>query len=245
MIEPVPAMDIIGGKVVRLTQGDYSTKKEYATDATAQAKEFENQGFKSLHIVDLDGAKTGKVANLAVLEAIARQTKLNIDFGGGIKTEADLCSVFSAGAKQATIGSVAVKEPRLVQCWMDCFGSDRLIICADVRDGQIMISGWTKQSGMHIDDFVKAYVERGIRRILCTDISRDGMLSGPNVPLYSRLKKAFPQCRFYASGGVGSMEDIEELNSAGVDFVIFGKAIYEHRIDAESVALKYLRHDAD
>lgn len=244
MIEPIPAIDIIGGRVVRLTQGDYATKREYASDPVAVAREFEQMGFKRLHVVDLDGAKQRRVVNLDVLRSITQASNLAVDFGGGIKTDEELRAIFDAGARWATIGSIAVREPALMERWIGEVSAERLILGADVKDGEIRVSGWLEGSGLKLADFLDFYTNKGLRHVLCTDISRDGMLLGANVELYSALRRQFPECKLYASGGIGSLDDIEALNRAGVEYVVFGKAIYEGRIDPREVADKYLKNGA-
>lgn len=242
MIEPIPAIDIIGGRVVRLTQGDYATKREYAQDPVDVAREMEAMGYRRLHVVDLDGAKQRRVVNLDVLRSITQASSLAVDFGGGIKTDEELRAVFAAGARWATIGSIAVREPALMERWIGEVGAERLILGADVKDDEIRVSGWLEGSGLKLADFLRYYMDKGLRHVLCTDISRDGMLLGANVELYSALRRQFPECNLYASGGIGSLDDIEALNRAGVEYVVFGKAIYEGQIDPREVADKYLKN---
>ncbi len=224
MIDLIPAIDIIEGKCVRLTQGNYDTKQVYG-DPVELAAEFEREGFKRLHIVDLDGAKSHHVVNIASLREISRRTALQIDFGGGVKTDDDLRRVFDAGAQMATVGSIAVTHPDLYLGWLHTFGAERLILGADVRDGKVSINGWTEDSQADLDDFLSTYLKAGTRNVLCTDISRDGTMRGPATELYVRVMRAHPECQLIASGGVRNVGDIEELEKAGVPQVVVGKAL--------------------
>ena len=226
----IPAIDIIDGKCVRLTQGDYAQKKIYNEDPLQAAKEFEDSGLQYLHLVDLDGAKAGKVVNWKVIESIASGTNLKIDFGGGVKTEEELKSLRRAGVQQVNLGSIAVKNPGLVQRWIQEYGADFIILSADVRDEKVAIGAWLEESSIPVFDLVSSYLPHGIRYVTCTDIGTDGMLRGPNVALYKKLKSAFPTVSLIASGGVSGMRDIQALRQAGVDGVIVGKAIYEGKI---------------
>ena len=230
MIELIPAIDIIGGKCVRLTKGDYATKKEYG-DPVSMAQEFEQLGFKRLHVVDLDGAKSKHVVNDATLRAITRATKLTVDFGGGVKTEDDLKKAYEAGATLITAGSIAVTNPELYLDWLQKYGADHLILGADVRNGKVSINGWLEDSDEDLTDFLTRYMKAGTRNVLCTEINRDGMLQGTAVDLYKQVMKAHPTCHLIASGGVSSIQDILALEEAGIPAVVFGKAIYEGRID--------------
>ena len=230
MIELIPAIDIIGGKCVRLTKGDYATKKEYG-DPVSMAQEFEQLGFKRLHVVDLDGAKSKHVVNDATLRAITRATKLTVDFGGGVKTEDDLKEAYEAGATLVTAGSIAVTNPELYLDWLQKYGADHLILGADVRNGKVSINGWLEDSDVDLTDFLTRYMKAGTRNVLCTEINRDGMLQGTAVDLYKQVMKAHPTCHLIASGGVSSIQDILALEEAGIPAVVFGKAIYEGRID--------------
>jgi len=230
MIELIPAIDIIGGKCVRLTKGDYATKKEYG-DPVSMAQEFEQLGFKRLHVVDLDGAKSKHVVNDATLRAITRATKLTVDFGGGVKTEDDLKKAYEAGATLVTAGSIAVTNPELYLDWLQKYGADHLILGADVRNGKVSINGWLEDSDVDLTDFLTRYMKAGTRNVLCTEINRDGMLQGTAVDLYKQVMKAHPTCHLIASGGVSSIQDILALEEAGIPAVVFGKAIYEGRID--------------
>lgn len=231
MIELIPAIDLIEGKCVRLTKGDYQTKKVYAEDPVRLAEEFEQMGFTRLHVVDLDGARSHHVVNDKVLRGIAEKTKLAVDFGGGVKSNEDLERVFAAGAAMATVGSIAVTEPETLRRWMGTFGPERFILGADVREGRISINGWQKQSTQKLSDFLNNYLEAGIRNVLCTEISRDGMLQGPAIELYCEVMEAHPECHLIASGGVSGVEDIIELQQKGIPAVVIGKAIYEGHID--------------
>lgn len=235
MIELIPAIDIIDGKCVRLTKGDYDTKKVYSNDPAAIAQDFEQQGFKRLHVVDLDGAKSKHVVNDATLKRITSQTHLKVDFGGGLKTQEDLEKAFDAGADMVTIGSIAVTSPQLYLEWLQRYGADRLVLGADVRNGKVSINGWQEESCIELPEFLTQYMQAGTRNVLCTEISRDGMLQGPAIELYKNLRKAYPTCHLIASGGVSSLQDIIHLDQAGIPAVVFGKAIYEGRIDTKEL----------
>jgi phosphoribosylformimino-5-aminoimidazole carboxamide ribotide isomerase len=226
----IPAIDIIDGKCVRLTQGDYGQKKVYNENPLEVAKSFEDAGLKYLHLVDLDGAKAGKVTNWKVVEAISQNTGLAVDFGGGVKTEAELRQLFDAGIRQVNLGSVAVKNPSVVQQWIEVYGSEKIILSADVKNEMIAISGWQENATITLSDFLSGYLTRGITYVTCTDISTDGMLTGPNVSLYRKIRSSFPSIKIIASGGVSGIQDLHELKSADVAGVIIGKAIYEGRI---------------
>ncbi|MBA4258172.1 MAG: 1-(5-phosphoribosyl)-5-[(5-phosphoribosylamino)methylideneamino]imidazole-4-carboxamide isomerase [Chitinophaga sp.] len=229
-MEIIPAIDIIDGKCVRLTEGDYSQKTIYSEHPLDIAKAFENAGIKRLHLVDLDGAKAGKVTNWAVLESIAKNTALVIDFGGGIKQESDLKIVFESGASMATIGSLAVKNPELFSSWLKIYGEDRFLLGADVKGEKIAIGGWLETTEETVFDFIASYLQKGVQQIFCTDISKDGKLEGPSIELYQKIIQQFPELHFIASGGVSSMQDIDALKMIGCSGVIVGKAIYEGRI---------------
>lgn len=239
MIELIPAIDIIEGKCVRLTKGDYATKKEYG-DPVSMAQEFEQLGFKRLHVVDLDGAKNKHVVNDATLRAITRTTQLTVDFGGGVKTEEDLKKAYEAGATLVTVGSIAVTNPELYLEWLQKYGTGRLILGADVRKGKVSINGWLEDSDLELTEFLTKYMQAGTRNVLCTEISKDGMLQGPAIDLYKQVMKAHPTCHLIASGGVSSIQDIEALQEAGIPAVVFGKAIYEGRIDLKELSKKML-----
>ncbi|MBR5036050.1 MAG: 1-(5-phosphoribosyl)-5-[Prevotella sp.] len=230
-IELIPAIDIINGQCVRLTKGDYNQKTVYRDSPAEVAKEFEALGFERLHVVDLDGAKSKHIVNDAVLTAITSQTNLTVDFGGGIKTDEDLEKAFAAGAAMVTVGSVAVTNPDLFMGWLEKYGADRMILGADVRHGKISINGWKEDSSEDLLPFLKKYVDAGVRNVLCTEISKDGTLAGPAIDLYKRVMEAYPDLHLIASGGVSSKEDIVALDEAGIPAVVFGKAIYEGRID--------------
>lgn len=235
-ITPIPAIDLIEGKCVRLTQGDYATSHVYAEDPVDMARRFEDMGFTRLHLVDLDGAKSRHVVNDHVLKAITRTTKLIVDFGGGVKTNDDMARVLDAGAEMVTCGSIAVTQPDMVLGWMERYGAEHLILGADVKDGKISINGWQEDSAHELMPFLQRYLDAGMMHVLCTDISRDGMLQGPATVLYGNIMKAFPHCRLIASGGVSCIEDILQLDKAGVPAVVFGKAIYEGKINMNELA---------
>jgi len=234
-IELIPAIDIIDGKCVRLTQGDYQSKKVYNENPVEVAKQFAEHGIRRLHVVDLDGAKSAHVVNHRVVEAITASTNMVVDFGGGIKSDEDLKKAFGAGASMVTIGSLAVKHPDTFLRWLEQYGSDHIILGADVKDGQISINGWQEEEGDQLVPFVGKYVEKGVQKVLCTDISKDGMLQGPAVELYQHLLQSFPDLYLIASGGVSCIEDIRALDQAGVPAVVFGKAIYEGRIQLDEL----------
>ncbi|MCU1287927.1 MAG: hisA [Acidobacteria bacterium] len=235
MIEIIPAIDLIDGKCVRLSQGDFTRKKIYNENPLEVAKEFESFGLRRLHIVDLDGAKNGKVTNLKVLETVSRGTDLTIDFGGGIKTDEDVKSVFDAGAAFASIGSIAVKEPGVFSEWLDKFGSEKFLLGADVRDEKIAINGWQTATNLEILPFLESYFAKGVSQVFCTDISKDGLLQGSSNELYERILSALPELKLIASGGVGSIEDVYRLGKIGCSGVIIGKAIYEGKISLQQL----------
>ena len=230
MIELIPAIDIIGGQCVRLTKGDYDQKTVYGKPLD-MALEFERIGYKRLHVVDLDGAKSKHIVNDAVLREITSSTNLVVDFGGGIKTNEDIEKAFAAGASMVTIGSIAVTNPDLFMGWLDQYGAERIILGADVRHGKISINGWKEDSTEDLLPFLKKYVDAGVRNVLCTEISKDGTLAGPAIELYQEIMDAYPQLHLIASGGVSSLDDIMALNTAGIPAVVFGKAIYEGKIN--------------
>jgi phosphoribosylformimino-5-aminoimidazole carboxamide ribotide isomerase len=231
----IPAIDIIDGKCVRLTQGDYAQKKIYHEDPVAVARSFEEAGLTDLHVVDLDGAKAGKVVNWDVIEAICKATSLTVDFGGGIKTEAEIQRLLNLGVKQVNLGSVAVKEPLKVISWITRFGKDKIILSADVKGDYIAISGWQESSPLTLASLLKDYTRNGIEYVTCTDISTDGMLKGPNIELYKNILMSFPQLHLVASGGVSNLDDLRELKRIGADGVIVGKAIYEGKVTLEEL----------
>lgn len=230
MIELIPAIDIIAGKCVRLTKGDYDQKTEYG-EPLEMAREFEKIGFKRLHMVDLDGAKSKHIVNSKVLSNVTTETNLVVDFGGGIKTHTDIEAAFDAGAKMVTIGSIAVTQPNLFTWWLQKYGADRIILGADVRNGKISINGWKDDSEEDLLPFLQKYVDAGVKNVLCTEISKDGTLSGPAFELYARIMEKYPDLHLIASGGVSNIEDIKALEAIGVPAVVFGKAIYEGKID--------------
>ena len=234
MIELIPAIDIIDGKCVRLTKGDYNQKTVYG-EPLDMALEFERIGFKRLHVVDLDGAKSKHIVNDAVLKTITTGTTLTVDFGGGIKTDEDLEKTFAAGAKMVTVGSIAVTKPELFMGWLEKYGAERIILGADVRHGKISINGWKEDSGEDLLPFLKKYVDAGVKNVLCTEISKDGTLAGPAIDLYKRVMDAYPELHLIASGGVSNQADIEALDAAGIPAVVFGKAIYEGKINLKEL----------
>lgn len=231
----IPAIDIIEGKCVRLTQGDYSQKKVYNENPLEVAKQFEDAGIKRLHLVDLDGAKAGRVINWKVLENIATKTKLVIDFGGGIKTGKDIEIIFNSGGAIATIGSIAVKQPELFHQWLKKYGGDNILLGADVKNEKIAIHGWTEQTEINVFDFLEQHIDKGLKQAFCTDISKDGLLQGPATDLYKKIIERFPELKFIASGGVTSIDDLTKLKEAGCEGVIIGKAIYEGKIRMEEL----------
>lgn len=230
MIELIPAIDIIDGKCVRLSQGDYATRKVYSESPVEVAKAFEAHGIRRLHVVDLDGAASHHVVNYRVLDQIACRTSLIIDFGGGIKTDEDLVIAFDNGAQMVTLGSVAVKHPEWFKRWLRQYGNEKIILGADVKGSRISVNGWKEESEEELLPFLKKYTQEGVCKVLCTDISRDGMLQGPAVNLYKQILTAFPDMHLIASGGVGCLQDIIDLEAAKVPAVVFGKALYEGRI---------------
>lgn len=230
MIELIPAIDIIEGQCVRLTKGDYDQKTVYG-HPLEMAQEFERIGYKRLHMVDLDGAKSKHIVNSEVLSSVTSATQLTVDFGGGIKTDEDIEKAFACGAQMVTIGSIAVTEPERFMGWIEKYGTDRLILGADVRNGKISINGWKEDSEEALLPFLKKYIEAGVKNVLCTEISKDGTLQGPATALYSQVMDAYPQLHLIASGGVSCIDDIKSLDKAGIPAVVFGKAIYEGKIN--------------
>ncbi|MDE5986956.1 MAG: 1-(5-phosphoribosyl)-5-[(5-phosphoribosylamino)methylideneamino]imidazole-4-carboxamide isomerase [Prevotella sp.] len=237
MIELIPAIDIIDGKCVRLTKGDYDRKKVYNEDPVAVAVEFERMGFKRLHVVDLDGARSKHIVNDAVLHDITSATSLVVDFGGGIKTAEDIEKAFDAGAAMVTLGSIAVTNWELCTEWIRKYGAERIILGADVRNGKISINGWKEDSEEELIPFLRKYTEQGIRNVLCTEISKDGTLQGPATALYRQVMQEFPDMHLIASGGVSSNDDIDDLERNGIPAVVFGKAFYEGRIDVAKLPM--------
>lgn len=236
MIRIIPAIDLIGGKCVRLSQGDYARGKIYNENPLDVARMFEDCGISMLHLVDLDGARSGSPANLGILETIAARTSLKVEFGGGLKDEASLESAFDAGACRAICGSVACSAPELFGAWLHRYGSDRLVLGADARDGMVAVNGWKDNTSVKLEDLLHTFLPEGLRTAIVTDISRDGMLSGPSVELYIQLMSRFPELEIVASGGVGNLKDLEALDNAGVASVIVGKALYEGRISMKELA---------
>lgn len=231
----IPAIDIIDGKCVRLTQGDYQQKKIYNENPLEVAKQFEDAGLQRLHLVDLDGAKAGAVKNWKVLESIAGKTSLVVDFGGGIKKKEDVDIVFDSGAALATIGSLAVKDENLFVQWLLAYGADKFLLGADVKDEKIAVAGWLETTDIRIYDFIEKYISRGVTQLFCTDVSKDGLLQGPSTQLYKNILSQFPSLHFIASGGVSSLADLEALREIGCSGAIVGKAFYEGRIPLEEL----------
>lgn len=236
-IELIPAIDIIDGKCVRLSQGDYDRRKEYDERPLEVAKRLQDVGIRRLHVVDLDGAASSHIVNYKSLEQIATHTDLMIDFGGGLKTDDDLRIAFECGAAMVTGGSIAVKDAETFCRWLQIYGSERIILGADAKDKKVAVSGWKENSDLELLPFISSYVERGISKVICTDISKDGMLQGPAVELYQEILEQHPSLHLIASGGVGSMDDIKRLEKAGVPAVIFGKALYEGRITMDELII--------
>lgn len=230
MMRIIPAIDIINGQCVRLTEGDFSQQKTYDNDPVAVAKRFADQGITHLHLVDLDGARARKPVNLKVLEAIANATQLHIDFGGGIQSQESIEQAFAAGAHQITAGSIAVREPETVKSWLETYGAERIIIGADFRDNTISINAWADQSNITVTQFVSDYLAGGADTFICTDVSKDGKLQGPATATYAQLVQAYPKAKIIASGGVTTIKDVAELQAAGLYGAIIGKAIYEGTI---------------
>ena len=243
-IELIPAIDIINGQCVRLTKGEYDQKTVYG-EPLDMALEFERIGYERLHVVDLDGAKSKHIVNSEVLRQITTETKLTVDFGGGIKTDEDIEKAFASGASMVTIGSIAVTQPELFMGWLKRYGAEKIILGADVRHGKISINGWKEDSGEDLLPFLKKYVDAGVRNVLCTEISKDGTLSGPAIDLYKDIMAEYPQLHLIASGGVSSKEDIEALDAAGIPAVVFGKAIYEGRIDLRELIEEFSNGQQD
>ncbi len=233
----IPAIDIIEGKCVRLTQGDYAQKTIYNENPLEVALQFQDAGLERLHLVDLDGAKAGAVKNWKVLEQLTSKTKMIIDFGGGIKKEEDLRIVFDSGAAYATIGSLAVKEEAKFVAWLQAYGASKFLLGADVKDEKIAVGGWLETTDINILDFIKQYTAHGISQLFCTDVSKDGKLEGPSITLYEKIITQFPDLHFIASGGVSNLTDLEQLKEIGCKGAIVGKAIYENRISLEELSL--------
>ncbi|MBQ7945709.1 MAG: 1-(5-phosphoribosyl)-5-[Bacteroidales bacterium] len=236
-MELIPAIDLIDAKCVRLSQGDYAQTKVYNENPLEVAKAFEDVGIRRLHLVDLDGAKAHHIVNYRVLENIATHTSLEIDFGGGLKSDEDLRIAFECGAKMLTGGSIAVKSPELFEKWLQKYGGERIILGSDVKDEKIAINGWQDKTNIDIWSFLADYQAKGVRKTICTDIAFDGMLAGPSIALYRKIIERFPDLYLIASGGVSGMEDIHCLQEAGLPAVIFGKAIYEGRISLQELSI--------
>jgi phosphoribosylformimino-5-aminoimidazole carboxamide ribotide isomerase len=232
----IPAIDLIEGKCVRLTEGDYAQKKIYNEDPLEVAKAFEGIGLMRLHLVDLDGAKAGEVVNWKVLEKIANQTSLKIDFGGGIKKESTLKSVLDSGAAYATIGSLAVKNRNLFEEWIEQFGATVLMLGADVFEEKIAIGGWLEKTDIDVYSFMQSYMNKGLQQMFCTDIQKDGKLQGPSIDLYKKIISKFPNLQLIASGGVSNLQDLKDLREIGCAAAIVGKAIYENRISLDELS---------
>lgn len=226
----IPAIDIIDGRCVRLTEGDFDRKTVYDADPADMAKRFADAGLSRLHLVDLDGAKAGRVRNWAVLESVVAAADLEVDFGGGVKTEDEVCRIIEAGAAYVTVGSIAVKNEPVLLEWFGRFGADRFLLGADVRKERISIGGWLEDTSIDIFDFLEQFTGYGVRQVFCTDVSKDGRMEGPSIDLYRRILDRFPQLGLIASGGVSSMEDLEALRALGCSGAILGKAIYEEHI---------------
>lgn len=236
MIEIIPAIDIIDGKCVRLSQGDYNAKKIYNEDPLEVARMFEDAGICRLHLVDLDGAKAKRIVNLKVLEKIANETSLVIDFGGGVQSDSDIANAFNAGASMVTGGSIAVRNKELFSKWIDKYSSDKIILGADCKEYKIAVSGWQEETSLDVLPFIREYTKKGIYYVVCTDINKDGMLEGPSIKLYKEILTAFPDLYLIASGGIGSLQDILDLEKAGIPAVILGKAIYENKISLDELS---------
>jgi len=239
MIQIIPAIDIIDGKCVRLTQGDYAQKKIYNENPLEVAQSFEDAGIQRLHLVDLDGAREKRIINYKVLENMAAHTSLAIDFGGGLQSDQDLKIAFECGATQVTGGSIAVKAPEVFMNWLEKYGNEKIILGADARDGRIAVSGWQETTGISIFDFLEDYVAKGVKYTISTDVAKDGLLQGPSTELYREMGEKFPGLSIIASGGISTMDDIRTLNTLEIYGVIVGKAIYENRISLKEIEYFY------
>ncbi len=235
MIDIIPAIDIINGSCIRLTQGDFSRKITYSDDPVTVARQFEDMGLTRLHLVDLDGARSGSMTNLHILESIAINTRLRIDFSGGIQSNEDISRVFNAGAAIAGIGSLAVRDPGLISAWTQQYGADRILLGADVRNEKLCVRGWQEDTEVTIQNFIEQYNRLGLRHIFCTDVGKDGMMSGPATGLYQSLCQAFPDLHLIASGGISTVNDITSVAHAGCKGVIIGKAFYEGVITEKDI----------
>ncbi len=231
----IPAIDIIDGKCVRLTRGDFDQKKVYGEDPIKMAQQFAEAGLTHLHVVDLDGARLKKVTNLEILQGICSQTTLKVDFGGGVQSDEDIERVWKAGAQQVTAGSIAVKRPELFKSWMLRYGAEKIILGADVIGERIAISGWQEQTEINLWSFLEEHLSMGVQYVICTDVDRDGLLQGPAIDLYQSIMTRFPQLKLIASGGVTSVEDLQQLQSINVYGAIIGKALYEAKITLEDL----------
>ncbi len=231
----IPAIDIIDGKCVRLSKGDYSTKIIYNENPLEVAKSFENHGIEYLHLVDLDGAKSSEIVNYKIIEQIAAKTKLKIDFGGGLKSDNDVRIAFESGASQITGGSIAIKNSELFEKWISYYGSEKVILGADALNEKVAVSGWLENSNVDLIPFIKGYKNKGIQYVICTDISKDGMLEGPSFELYSRILAEIPTIKLIASGGISTFEELPKLEKMGCEGTIIGKAIYEGRIKLKQI----------
>lgn len=232
----IPAIDLIGGKCVRLSQGDYSRKTDYLDDPLEMAKRFEGAGLTRLHLVDLDGAKAKQIVNGDVLQRICSGTQLAVDFGGGIQTQEELEKAFDLGASQVTGGSIAVRNPSLFETWIDTFGADRIILGADAKDKKIAVGGWEETTALELIPFIQGYYQKGIREVICTDVAKDGLLQGPSFGLYAEILQELPDLKLIASGGVSCLKDLEDLQKIGVYGTIVGKAYYEGKVTLEDLA---------
>ena len=232
----IPAIDLIGGKCVRLSQGDYSRKTDYHEDPLEMAKRFEGAGLTRLHLVDLDGAKAKKIVNGQVLHRICSETLLAVDFGGGIQAQEELEKAFALGARQVTGGSIAVRNPRLFEAWLEAFGADRIILGADAKDKKIAVGGWEETTALELIPFIQGYYLKGIREVICTDVAKDGLLQGPSFGLYEEILQELPELKLIASGGVSCLNDLEKLQKIGVYGTIVGKAYYEGKVSLEELA---------
>ncbi len=236
----IPAIDLIGGKCVRLSQGDYSRKTDYHEDPLEMAKRFEGAGLTRLHLVDLDGAKAKKIVNGLVLQRICSGTQLAVDFGGGIQAQEELEKAFALGARQVTGGSIAVRNPSLFESWLEAFGADRIILGADAKDKKIAVGGWEETTALELIPFIQGFYQKGIREVICTDVAKDGLLQGPSFGLYAEILQELPELKLIASGGVSCLKDLEELQKIGVYGTIVGKAYYEGKVSLEELAQFHL-----
>ncbi|HYG38815.1 MAG TPA: 1-(5-phosphoribosyl)-5-[(5-phosphoribosylamino)methylideneamino] imidazole-4-carboxamide isomerase [Cytophagales bacterium] len=236
MIEVIPSIQIIGGKCIRLRQGDYSSEKVYDENPLNVAKIFEDSGLKKVHLIDLDGARAGRMVNYPVLQLIAGHTDLIIDFSGGIRTDGDIGKAYEFGANTVTVGSIAVKDQELLTSWIFSYGREKIILGADVENEKIAVSGWQKGTQIDLFEHIEYFIDRSIKYVKCSDILRDGVLQGPNFSLYERIMKRLPEIKLYASGGISSVDDIKRLQDIGVHGVIFGRSYYEGKIKLEDLA---------